>query len=227
MLEKLKGLVGRRRENKKIRDGLFIGSGLPDVDMRELKKGTHDLVDPFFNTLPPEILERLRMKFRNFGFFPEEAKAFLKKQKAEGITYKEIRMYAPYTGIIDVDSEFEGLCRLMWATLVDGGRVLILTDMKPDAKGFAYKYKGADSEGFYEMLKGKALSDISESKKREIQENTKVVETVNMVESLKKAGFDVQFSITSDEKLISRSETTMKRYQKGNPIFLVSAKKLT
>jgi hypothetical protein len=227
-LARFKGFFSRKKQAGAAKVShlgyLHIGSRIPLEDLQKARSGRHSLVDPYFASLPKSGLRKLEKRFPNFEFSLEPAHEFLEKKIAEGARYNTVRIDAPYTGIIDKSSDFGLLCRQMFKVLVPKGRVIIITDYKPDKEGVVHKYSENDAVEMYKLLKGRELSELSEEEAARLAAGMKEEKTANMAKELKNAGFKVKY-FAAPGSAIRRSETASKRAASGKNLYMILASK--
>jgi hypothetical protein len=203
---------------------LHIGSRIPLEDLKKARSGRHSLVDPYFASLSKRDLKMLEKRFPNFEFSSMPAHEFLEEKIRQGVKYATIRIDAPYTGIIDESSDFGLLCKQMAAVLVPRGKIVIVTDYKPDREGIVHKCSENDAVEMYALLKGRELSELSEEEAGKLAENVREEKTANILKELKRAGFKVRYFAAS-ESAIRRSESAARRAESGRKIYMVVASK--
>jgi hypothetical protein len=203
---------------------LHIGSRICLEDMDKACSGHHSLVEPYFASMDRKDLKSLKKDYPCFEFSSKTAHAFLEEKIAEGVTYTTIRIDAPYVGIIDESSDFGLLCRQMKPVLSKHGKIVILTDYKPDRVGVVHKFSDDDAKRMYGLLAGREMWQLSAEEMERLSDSVTKEKTANMVGELKSAGFKVRY-FPAPESAIKRSESASRRAARGKKIYMVVATK--
>jgi len=206
----------------KRRGYLHIGSRIPLEDLEKAKSGNHALVDPYFASLAPSDLKKLKRAYPSFELSPKPAHEFLEGKIAEGVSYTTIRIDSPYTGIIDESSDFGLLCRQMKAALSPHGHIIIVTDYKPDKTGAVHKFSEDDAVFMNSLLGGREINELSVKEAEILKKSVKEEKTANIIKELKRAGFRVKY-FEAPLSAIRKSETALKRAASGKKVYMVVA----
>lgn len=214
------GLFGKKKPGRH----LNIGARLPPIELSDPEPGSHTLVDPYYLSLSKADLESLRKKYPSFAFVPKTANEFLDWAIRGGSKYTAVRIECPYSGLIGEGDDFPGLCKKLYNVLEPNGALYLLTEYKPDEVGVLHTIDGLSPEEFYRTLKGRELDELTEAEKQNIKSKVKEEKTAVILSALSNAGFEASFS-PAGKKDIQRSETAVRRSDRGQRIYLVKAVK--